>query len=540
MEIEAKFSVLSEETFATLRSLVHLGEYDLTPGETLHLHDTYLDTGDRAIYSNGHAFRRRVQDGTPLLTLKSLGTVSGGVHHREELEVEEPAELHGLTPCDWPSGPVRDEICIDTGDEALELLFTIEQERLLRHIVDASGAKVADIALDSGVVTLPDGQTHQAFTELEIELEARHSEMVLDGLLAALDSMPGLIPQPTSKFERGLAFASRGGAEKPKSQRVRANDSFGKAMSRILTPLFLRMQDHEQGSYDGADPEELHAMRVATRRMRTALWIAEPYLDIDALKRVRKGLSETAEVLGAVRDMDVFREYTMVYLAGANVPASDFTLLFHVWDVEYIGRRNEMLAHLGSRSYAKFKKAFWDHLRAGMPERRDPRRASELVPTIVRERVTTVLDHGRPLAAERLPLATYHALRIDVKRLRYTLEFFRDILGPTAREAILAMEALQDFLGGLQDARVAAAHLRAVIGFGTWEAPEQIHTLWSPGMTIPPTTTADGTIADGALAMYLATQETRIETLLAQSSAVWLSFIEAGAPRLVEEAVAAL
>ncbi len=48
MEIEAKFAVLSEETFSALRSLVHLGEYDLTPGETLHLHDTYLDTPDHA------------------------------------------------------------------------------------------------------------------------------------------------------------------------------------------------------------------------------------------------------------------------------------------------------------------------------------------------------------------------------------------------------------------------------------------------------------------------------------------------------------
>ncbi|MBN1246861.1 MAG: CHAD domain-containing protein [Anaerolineae bacterium] len=537
MEIEAKFSVLSEETLATLRSLVHLGEYDLTPGEAIHLYDTYLDTPDRSIYGSGHAFRRRLQDGYPLLSLKSLGFVSGGVHHREELEVEEPEALSGLVPCEWPEGPVRDEICTLTNDEPLELLFTVEQQRLLRHVVDASGARVAYMALDTGVVTLPNGRTQQTFTELEIELGPGRTEKDLDCMLAELAGMPGLIPQPTSKFERGLAFASRGGADKPKSHKVRTNDTFGRAMSKILMPLFLRMQDHEQGSYDGTDPEELHDMRVATRRMRTAFWIAEPYLDNDVLKRVRKGLSQTATVLGAVRDMDVFRDYTMAYLAEAQLSASDFALLFHVWDVEYIGRRNDMLAHLSSKAYAKFKKAFWDQLRAGMPEKARARRASDLVPVIVQERLTTVLNHGALVATEGLPLATYHALRIDVKRLRYTLEFFRDILGPTAREAITAMEALQDFLGDLQDARVAAEHLRAVTGFGTWEAPQQAHTLWSPGM---PVTATDRPAVNGALAAYLTAQESRIEALLTRAPTVWRSFLEARFPQLVEEAISAI
>ncbi|MCU0519477.1 MAG: CHAD domain-containing protein [Anaerolineae bacterium] len=540
MEIEAKFSVLNEATFVALRSLVHLGEYDLTPGETIHLVDTYLDTSDGSIYGDGHAFRRRLQDGAALLSLKSLGTVVGGVHHREELEVREPEGLAGLAPCDWPEGPVRDEICAIAGDEPLEPLFTVEQERLLRHIVDASGARVADMALDSGVLTLAGGRGRQQFMELEIELSPRRTERDLDGLLVALATMPGLIPQPTSKFERGLAFASRGGAEKPKSQKVRANDTFGRAMSRILTPLFLRMQDHEQGSYDGTDPEELHAMRVATRRMRTALWIAEPYLNLNALKRVTKGLSATANVLGAVRDMDVFREYTMAYMAEAGASPVDFALLFRVWDVEYIGRRNAMLEHLGSKSYAKFKKAFWDHLRVGMPERKAVHRVVELVPTIVRERITQVLDHGELLRSEGLPLATYHALRIDVKRLRYTLEFFRDILGSTAREAIAAMEGLQDFFGALQDARVAAAHLSAVIGFGTWEAPEQAHTLWSPGMAASSALSASGGVSNGALAAYLAAQRSRIDFLLSEAPTIWQGFLDAEVPRLVEEAVCAM
>ncbi len=320
-----------------------------------------------------------------LLSLKSLGTVSGGVHHREETEVEEPTGLAGMVPSKWPEGPVRDDICALTKDEPLELLFTVEQERLLRHIVDASGSRVADMALDSGVVSLPNGGLQQPFMELEIELSPRRTERDLDALLASLATMAGLIPQPTSKFERGLALATRRTVDRPKGHRVRPTDTFGRAMSRILMPLFLRMQDHEKGSYDGVDPEELHDMRVATRRMRTALWIAEPYLDLDALKRVRKGLAQTATVLGAVRDMDVFREKTMAYIAKRQVPLKEFAPLFRVWDVEYIGRRNDMLVHLSSKQYAKFKKAFWDHLRAGACDGKGPHRVTDLLPTLVRE-----------------------------------------------------------------------------------------------------------------------------------------------------------
>jgi len=62
------------------------------------------------------------------------------------------------------------------------------------------------------------------------------------------------------------------------------------------------------------------------------------------------------------------------------------------------------------------------------------------------------------------PLTTYHMLRIDCKRLRYALEFFRPVLGPDAPALIKQVTAMQDLLGELQDAHVAEALIEEFLG----------------------------------------------------------------------------
>ncbi|MEJ2326812.1 MAG: CHAD domain-containing protein, partial [Chromatiaceae bacterium] len=77
---------------------------------------------------------------------------------------------------------------------------------------------------------------------------------------------------------------------------------------------FLRKLYHEPGTRLGEDIEELHDMRVATRRMRAAFQVFGDYLDMDKMKVFLKGLRRTGRALGAVRDLDVFWEKTQHYL----------------------------------------------------------------------------------------------------------------------------------------------------------------------------------------------------------------------------------
>ena len=100
--------------------------------------------------------------------------------------------------------------------------------------------------------------------------------------------------------------------KKPKAVRpgVRADDTMAEAADKILLFQLRRMIEHEPGTRKGEDIEELHDMRVATRRMRAALRLFEAFLDPEALRPFLKTLRRTGRTLGAVRDLDVFWEKT--------------------------------------------------------------------------------------------------------------------------------------------------------------------------------------------------------------------------------------
>lgn len=542
MEIEAKYAILDEQTGTQLRATRRLAGFKVTPGRHLSLHDTYLDTATGDIRAAGLACRRRVANGRGLLTLKGLGSAQASVHTREETEIEAP-EPFDPSPTTWPEGALRERVLSLIGDRPLIPQFTIDQDRLARKVREPKGSTVAELAIDTGHISY--GGDSILFTELEIELAPGATPDVLAEILDALSGLPGLAAQPTSKFERGLAFAARVGKQALAEEQVCADDPFGVAVCKVLRPHFFRMQAHEAGTYAGTDPEELHDMRVAIRRMRTVIWIARPYLDMDALGPVTRGLRRAADILGAVRDMDVFRQKTEAYIADKSAKAADFVSLFAVWDAEYARRRNELLRYLGSRRYGRLKEALWTHLAPAAPANSpqglpalDPSvRVDQVVPGIARQRLAALLEHGTGIGTGKLSLAGYHALRIDGKRLRYTLEVFRGVLGPEVGDAIEALKKLQDASGDLQDAVVAVAHLEAVGSFGTWEPPRQPGSLWQSG---PACGRGPDTPLPTGLRRYLRARKSEIKAFVAKAPATWQRFLDDHVPEQITTAAAAL
>jgi CHAD domain-containing protein len=109
-------------------------------------------------------------------------------------------------------------------------------------------------------------------------------------------------------------------------------------------------------------------------------------------------------------------------------------------------------------------------------------------------------------------LTRYHQLRIATKRLRYTLEFFRDVLTPETEDVIKALKKLQDHLGDLQDAVVASNLLRDFLVWGTWghqdddaDWPEQ--PILAPGV-----------------AAYLTARQVEIQEKLQTFPTLWRRF----------------
>ena len=124
MEIEAKFALPDADTLRRLQADDNLAAFTLSAGSTKQVHDTYLDTTDRAILAAGFALRQRDQEGGTLISVKGLGGAQGAVHRREELEILLPADQ---PPAEWPAGPVRDWVLQTIGEAPLNPLFELRQ-----------------------------------------------------------------------------------------------------------------------------------------------------------------------------------------------------------------------------------------------------------------------------------------------------------------------------------------------------------------------------------------------------------------------------
>lgn len=239
-----------------------------------------------------------------------------------------------------------------------------------------------------------------------------------------------------------------------------ADDPMSEAGRKVLTLHFGRMLANEAGTRLGADPEALHDMRVATRRMRAAFALFEPHYDAKVIGPFGKGLRRTGRTLGAVRDLDVLLEKARAYAAGLPAEAGGVEPLLAAWEAARDTARRKMLEHLDGPAYRKFVAKFGAFLAtpgAGAaalpPDAATPVQARHVIPGLILTRYASVRAYERLLPGGAL--AAYHALRIECKGLRYALEFFREVLGEETPALIKQVTALQDLLGELQDACVA-------------------------------------------------------------------------------------
>jgi CHAD domain-containing protein len=258
-----------------------------------------------------------------------------------------------------------------------------------------------------------------------------------------------------------------------KNPGINADDPMAEAGRKILRFHFAHMLSHEKGTRLGKDIEELHDMRVATRRMRAAFEVFGPFYKPKAVKNHLKGLRATGRALGIVRDLDVFMEKARYYLE--TLPENErpgLNPLLNEWQQERDIERDKMLTHLDSESYQQFIQDFNDFVSIPGAGAR-PISGVNSGPNLVRYVAPVLIYTG--LASVRsyetiitnATIEQLHALRIEFKKLRYTLEFFREVLGEQAKEVINDIKILQDHLGNLNDANVACQILREFIE--SWE-----------------------------------------------------------------------
>jgi CHAD domain-containing protein len=312
--------------------------------------------------------------------------------------------------------------------------------------------------------------------------------------------------------------------ELPERPDLSADDTMAQAACKILTFHFQRMLYHEPGTRAGEDIEELHDMRVATRRMRAAFRVFGDYLDRRRLKPMRKGVKRTCRRLGGVRDLDVFWEKAQRYLD--TLPPErqdDLVPLREVWEAEHERAREKLLDYLDGDRYIEFKERsaellqtpdVWDMSTLTKKGKAVPYRVRHVVPGVVYVRAAAVLAYDEWVTKPDVSLKRLHRLRIAGKRLRYTLEFFEEVLAPQTGDLIKQMKRLQDHLGDLQDAVVASELLRDFLTFGTWGHAKRKKKVKAPREPI---------VAPGVVS-YMAGKQIELRHQMSTFPEVWAYF----------------
>jgi CHAD domain-containing protein len=179
-----------------------------------------------------------------------------------------------------------------------------------------------------------------------------------------------------------------------------------------------------------------------------------------------------------------------------------------------------MTAYLKSERYTNFKKDFSESLDISeswsLPTtttKHDalPHRVRDVLPSILYARFADISAYSEWVEGPYVSIERLHRLRIASKGLRYTLEFFGDVLGKEAEIMIKEVTALQDHLGDLHDAVVAIDLLGSYLQTGDWGLSEG--RKYSGEKKIP-----EGLKEVGA---YKAYREEELQTLLDTFPEVW-------------------
>jgi CHAD domain-containing protein len=235
------------------------------------------------------------------------------------------------------------------------------------------------------------------------------------------------------------------------------NSSLRRVLDELSTHV-RALRVHEAGARAGRDPEHLHEMRVAVRRLRAILRASRDLFDAGWVERLRSELDWLGGRLGLVRDLDILDAYLRPRLAaleGAEHRAGQRVL--RRLSADRARAQAALNAALDNPRYPRILEQLETFLS------RPPASASDVsLPDVAatewkRLRKAVQKLPGRPSADD------LHAVRIKVKRARYAAELARAAAGERGKRFINQAKKLQDILGDLQDAVVIEQYLHDAI-----------------------------------------------------------------------------
>jgi CHAD domain-containing protein/adenylate cyclase class IV len=458
IEREIKFRLPEGRDPESVRAAVESAGFRLEPSGTVAHEDRYLETEDWTLYRAGIALRLRAEGHRLSLEAKSLRSLEEESLARTEWAQDAPVGEPPWT--ELGSGPVAGLLQPLEGLGVVKRLQVRARVRNDRECFRWLRGETLLGSLTVDHVSIPPA----SFREIEVEL-SNGSHEALGEVQRAVEERLGL--QHTAETKLAAALAAMGEGLPELDERRFALDhadrlldvahkTFGRHLGRLLW--------NEPGARLGVDPDYVHDMRVACRRLRTALEVLAEGFPETLRENLRGELRWIGRGLGAVRDLDV----AIAHVTALESEATTFERpAFHIFaqglSVRRATRRLEMIERLDSERFRVLASQARAWVEAGP-------RAADSAPEAVTPGYAIaprIIDHwrrGMKDAYEKAELTMeepdLHALRIAAKKARYAIEYFAELDGAGAVRRARRIATLQDFLGDHRDATLLLRRMK--------------------------------------------------------------------------------
>jgi triphosphatase len=459
-ELQIKFKTDSDGLKLALRSELLSARTTKTTRRTLR--SVYFDTLTWDLRKQRMLLRVRKARNAHAMGLKWSRAREDGTLSNSQIDVRVPS----LDPAIALFGEeIATELNHVIDGQPLEQKFETKIRRRL-HFHNLAHSLI-EVAFDEGFVVF--GDRRQPLTEIELELKAGEETALYDFAVRLADALPMRL-EMMSKAERGFMLAAD---DLPLPVRAAAlqfstNATLDSTIETVIASVLEQFVANWPALTETRHPESIHQMRVALRRLRTALAFFDRSLPCAAFRNFRAEAKRIAAALTPARDLDAFRQLVedgpLTRYADEDESFKALLTTFEERRVAAYAIAQNIIDDPSTTLFVLKLRAFLAH-RAwrNAPSGAELLRLTEPAALFAAETLEWLhkraLKRGRKLLQK--PPKERHRLRIALKNIRYTAEFFSSFFGG-GRPYIRAVSKLQDGLGAFNDASSATHHLREV------------------------------------------------------------------------------
>lgn len=453
-----EYLVSDPSRIATLRSLGDV-RLQLSEEPATAIRRTFVDTFDWSVYLSDATLEwRQTATGSTLIW--------SNLTERGERLAQDSSEQPGF-PADLPHGPIRERLIKIVELRRLLPMMIVETRETTIHLLNEDDKTLARLVLHESRFQDPRGG---AAGDLKARLcltPLRGYEDQGEAILTALCDTLGLLPTDTPLLLEAVAAAGRQPADYSSkiNHQLEPQGRADGATKEVLRSLFATLEANLEGARANLDSEFLHDLRVATRRIRSALGQVRRVFPDDLVTHFKGEFAWLQEVTGPVRDLDVYLlEFDAYQQALHPALRPDLEPLRTYLHLHYAERQGELVAALDSERFSRLREDWRAFLAAPIPAQASTPNGNRPIKWVADRRIRAlakrVRREGLAIRPDSPP-EDLHELRKSCKKLRYLMEFFQSLYPKDQiRPLIGHLKVLLDNLGGFQDRTVQAGHLR--------------------------------------------------------------------------------